>query len=130
MQHVVSVLIDRPIDEVFRFTTDHLAEWSITVIEDEAIEKKPEGVGTTFRVVTENNGQRMNFQGVVTRDDPPHARAIRMTNDMLDIETEFTFENLSGQTRVTQTANVTGKGFFRLLIFVFGSLMQKSSCKA
>jgi hypothetical protein len=63
MRNEVSVEIDRPIDEVFRLTNDHVAEWSIIVVEDEIIDKKPEGVGTTFRTVTEDHGKRMEFQG-------------------------------------------------------------------
>jgi hypothetical protein len=130
MQNAGSVEIDRPIDDVFRLTNEHVAEWSIIVVEDEVLDKKPEGVGTTFRTVTEENGKRMEFQGVVTRHDPPHASAIRLTGEMFDIETEYLFEDLAGRTRVTQRADVAGKGFFKLFMFLFGWLMNKSHCKA
>ena len=130
MHNAGSIEIDRPIDDVFRLTCEHVAEWSIIVVEDEMLDEKPEGVGSTFRTVTEEEGQRMEFQGVITRHDPPHAQAIRLTGDMFDIETEFTFEDLSGRTRVTQRADVTGKGFFKLFMLLFGWLMNKSHCKA
>lgn len=130
MQQEASVEIDRPIDEVFRLTNDHVAEWSIVVVEDEVLDEKPEGVGTTFRSVTEDRGKRMEFEGVVTRHDPPHASSIRMTGDLFDIEAEYTFEDLSGRTRVTQWSNVSGKGFFKAFLFLFGWMMKKSSCKA
>lgn len=130
MQSTGSIEIDRSIDEVFRLTTEHVAEWSIIVVEDELIEEKPEGVGTTFRTVTEDHGKRMEFQGVVTRHDPPRAQAIQLTGQMFDIETEYAFEDLSGRTRVTQRANVTGKGFFKLVMLLTGWLMNKSHCKA
>lgn len=130
MRNEVSIEIDRPIDEVFRLTNEHVAEWSIIVVEDEVLDEKPEGLGTTFRTVTEEYGKRMEFQGVVTRYDPPHAKAIRLTGAMFDIETEFTFEDLSGRTRVTQAATVTGKGFAKLLMFLSGWMMGKSHCKA
>jgi len=130
MRNEVSVEIDRAIDDVFRLTKNHVAEWSITVVEDEVLDEKPEGVGTTFRTVTENHGKRMEFQGIVTRHDPPHAYAIQLTGDTFDIETEVTFEDVSGRTRVTQRANVTAKGFFKLFMFLFGWLMKKSHCKA
>lgn len=130
MQNEASIEIDRPIEDVFRLTNEHVAEWSIVVVEDEVIEQTPEGVGTTFRTVTEDHGKRMVFQGVVTRHDPPYANAARLTGDMFDIDTEFTFEDLSGRTRVTQTADVTGKGFFRLFMFLFGWMMYRSHCKS
>ena len=104
-----SVEIDRPIDEVFRLTNEHVAEWSIIVVEDELIEEKPEGVGTTFRTVTEENGKRMEFQGVVTRYDPPRLNAIMLTGDSFDLDILYTFEDLGGRTRVTQQCDVTGK---------------------
>lgn len=130
MRNEASVEIDRPIDDVFRLTVDHVAEWSIIVVEDDVLDEKPEGVGTTFRTVTEDRGKRMEFQGIVTRHDPPHAHAIQLTGDMFDIETEYTFEGLSGRTRVTQRANVTGKGFFKWFMLLFGWLMNRSHCKA
>lgn len=125
-----SVEIDRPIDEVFRLTNDRVAEWSIVVVENEVLDEKPEGVGTTFRTVTEDHGKKMEFQGIVTRHDPPHASSIKMTGDVFDIEVDYKFEDLSGGTRVTQISNVTGKGFFKVFMFLFGWMMNKSSCKA
>ena len=130
MQSQFSIEIDRPIDEVFRLTNDHVAEWSIIVVEDEVVDETPEGVGTTFRTVTEDHGRRMEFQGVVTRSDPPRAHAVRLTGTSFDIETEFAFEDLSGRTRVTQTASVTGKGFFKVFMLLFGWMMRKSHCEA
>ncbi len=130
MHNEASIEIDRPIDEVFRLTNEHVAEWSIIVIEDEVLSRTPEGVGTTFRTVTEDQGKRMEFQGVITQHDPPHVNAIRLTGTMFDIETKFTFEEHSGRTRVTQTASVTGKGFFKFFMFVFGWMMNRSHCEA
>lgn len=130
MRNTVSIDINRPIDEVFRLTTNHVEEWSIVVVEDEVIAEKPEGVGTTFRTVTEDRGKRMEFEGVITRFDPPRASAIRLINKILVIETEFSFEDLGTATRVTQTATVSGRGFTWLLMIIFGWLMNKSNCDA
>ena len=38
-----SIEIDRPMEDVFRLTTEHVADWSILVVEDEMIEEKPGG---------------------------------------------------------------------------------------
>ncbi len=130
MHNTGSIEIDCPIDDVFRLTNDHVDEWSMIVVENEITDQKPEGVGTTFRTVTEENGKRMEFQGVVTRHDPPYASAVRMTGDMFDIEADYTFEDRGGQTRVTQDSRVHAKGFFKVILFLFGWLMKKSSCKA
>ena len=75
MRSTLSVEVDRPIAEVFDYSMNNVSEWSITCVEDEVLQEKPEGVGTTFRIVTEERGQRMEFQGVVTRHEPPTASA-------------------------------------------------------
>lgn len=102
--------VDRPIAEVFHAASEQIADWSITVSENEILDRTPDGIGTTFRVVTEDRGKRLVFDGTVTHHDPPNFHAVRMTNPMFDIETELTFEELDGHTRVTQVAIVTGKG--------------------
>ncbi len=125
-----SIEIDRPIDEVFRLTNDDVAKWSIIVVEDELIDEGSKGVGTRFRTVTEEHGNRMEFQGVVTAYDPPYALAIKMTGPMFDIEAAYTFEDLGGRTRVAQLSNVTGKGAMKLFFMLFGWMMNRAGCEA
>ena len=127
MQTEGSVEIDRPIHEVFRLTTEDVAKWSIVVVEDEVIEVKPQGVGTRFRTVTEERGQRMEFQGVVTAHDPPYATAVKMIGPMFDIEAAYTFEDLGYRTKVTQFSTVTGKGFLKLFFLLCGWMFKKAS---
>ena len=130
MESEMSVEIERPIEEVFDFTVNHTAEWSIIVVEDEAANETPEGVGSTFRVVTEDRGQRMEFDGVVTRHEPPIAHTVFMEGKQFNIEAEYRFEDLGGRTRVTQRSTVNGKGFVKVMFLLFGWLMKKSSCNA
>ncbi|MGI9455572.1 MAG: SRPBCC family protein [Aeoliella sp.] len=130
MQTAGSIEIDRPIDDVFRLTNEHITEWSNIVVEDEVLNKTPEGVGTTFRTVTEEKGKRMEFAGVVTEYDPPRHTAVQMTGDMFDLDVEYTFDDLGGRTRVTQRSQIKGKGWVKVMFFLFGWMMNKSSCNA
>ncbi|MCH5373981.1 MAG: SRPBCC family protein, partial [Planctomycetes bacterium] len=130
MKSTGSVIIDRPIDEVFKLTNEHVAEWSIVVVAEERDEQTPDVVGSTFRTVTEDHGRKMEFQGVVTHYDPPTFSAVQLTGDAFDIEARYTFEEADGQTRVTQDSDVDGKGFFKVMLFLFGWAMKKSSCQA
>jgi uncharacterized protein YndB with AHSA1/START domain len=125
-----SVEIDRPIEEVFRLTTEHVAEWSIIVIEDTVLDEKPGGVGTTFRTVTEENGKQMVFEGTVVRHEPPFVNAVEMRGQYFDIHAVYLFEDLGGRTRVTQKSEVFGKGIFKLILAVMGWMMRSASCKA
>jgi len=130
MQTTMSVEIDRPINDVFDYTIHNVAEWSIIVVKDEVIDEKPEGVGTTFRVTTEEKGRRMEFDGLVTRHEPPTVHAVLMKGKQFDIEAEYMFEDRGGGTRVTQRSSVHGKGFVKVIFFLFGWLMKKSSSSA
>jgi uncharacterized membrane protein len=130
MKQQASIEIGRPINEVFAYTNDHVPEWSLTVVEDEVVDEKPDGVGTTFRCVTEDHGKRMEFDGVVTRRDPPTLSAIHMAGKQFDIDAEYTFEDLGDRTRVTLLSTVTPKGFLKVVFLLFGWAMNKAGCKA
>lgn len=130
MQSEASVEIDCPIDEVFRAANEDVVQWSRIVVEREVLEAKPEGVGTIFRVATKQNGQRMEFMGVVTRYEPPQVSGVFLQGALFDVEGESHFENLGARTRVTQTSRVKGKGFVKVLFFLCGWLMKKAGRKA
>ena len=130
MKQQATVEIDRPIDEVFEYTNKNVAEWSLTVVEDEVIEEKQGGVGTTFRCITEDHGKRMELQGVITRYEPPNHSEVHLTGQLFDIDAEYLFEDLGGRTRVTQRSTVTPKGFLKIIFFLFGWMMNKAGCKA
>lgn len=132
MHGSVSVDIDRPIGEVFILTNDHVVAWSSMVVEDRPIHLAPDGgVGTTFQIVTEDRGSRMEFMGEVLEYDPPRRSAISMRGQMFDLHAAYDFEDLGqGRTRVTQTSSSRGKGIWRLFLLVLGPLMRKSATKA
>jgi hypothetical protein len=128
MQAEASVEIDRPIEEVFEFTNNHVVEWSITVVEDEVIDETPERVGTTFRCVTLGHGKRMVFQGTVTHWEPPRLSAIQLIGDAFDIEAAYFFEATPDGTKVTQKSVIKPKGFTKVLFFLLGWMMGKAGC--
>ncbi len=131
MKTSTSVEIYRPIEEVFDFTNGNVAQWSLTVIEDTILESKNDGgVGTTFRCVTEENGRRMEFHGLVTRHDRPRLTACRLTGQYFDIDVEYLFEDLGAKTKLTQNSEVHGKGFTKVMFALFGWFMRKAGCKA
>ena len=131
MQTSASVEIDRPIAEVFEYANNNVAEWSITVIEDEVIEEKPGRIGSTFRIVTEERGRKMEFQGeTVAWKEPTHSAAV-LRGQQFDIDVAYDFEDLGGgRTRITQTSRVHPKGFFKVVFFLMGWMFRKAGCKA
>ncbi|MEM1452387.1 MAG: SRPBCC family protein [Planctomycetota bacterium] len=130
MQTELSVDVDRPIQEVFDRTLRDVSAWSITCVEDEVLEETPEGVGTRFRIVTEDRGQRMEFTGEVLEQDAPHRSRAVMVGKSFDIDVTYLFEEIPTGTRVTQDTTVTGKGLFKIVLPVMGFLMKKATCDA
>lgn len=126
MQSEMSIEIDRPIEAVFDFTTNNVAEWSLTVVEEELFDQTPDVVGSMFRIVTEERGKRMVFDGVVTLHEPPTAHSIHLKGQPFNIDAEYRFEDLGGRTRVTQRSTVTGKGLVKVLFAAIGWMMRKS----
>jgi hypothetical protein len=72
----------------------------------------------------------MEFHGMVTRHDPPYASTVVMTGQYFDIEADYVFEDVSGRTRLTQRATVKGRGFFNVMMVLFGWLMRRGGCRA
>ena len=129
MKSHAAIEIDKPIDEVFPRTNEDVATWSLTCVEDELLEDK-DGVGTTFRIVTEERGRRMDFDGVVTKWEPPTLSGVYLTGKQFDIDVDYVFEDLGGRTRVSVSSVVTGKGLFKLMLAVMGVFFRKSGCDA
>ncbi len=127
MQTEISVEIDAPIEQVFDYAINNTKEWSTLIVDDTVINETPEVVGSTFRIVTEERGRRLEFEGAVTHHDPPNAHSVYLKNDMFDLDVEYRFEDLGGRTRLTQGSTVHGKGFVKVMFSLFGWAMKKSS---
>ncbi len=128
MKTEASIEIDRPIEQVFELTNGNVAKWSTVVTEEVVIEDRNNGdVGTKFRLVTEERGKQMVFDGEVTEHRPPRSSRSRLTGKYFDIDAHYLFEDLrNGRTRVTQQAEVTGKGLVKVMMFFMGLFMKKS----
>ena len=127
-----SIEISRPIHEVYDYTLNNVAEWSLTVVSETPIDVKPDnGVGTTYRCVTEDRGQRMTFEGIVTKSEPPTLSVSELTGTSFDIEVAYGFEDLGDSTRVTQVSIVRPKSFFlKFFLKFFAGMATKGGCDA
>ena len=130
MQSDITIEIDAPIEVVFDAACHHVAEWSTVVKEDEVLHETPEVVGSTFRVVTEDRGRKMEFEGVVTIHEQPTRSGATMAGKSFDIEVDYTLEDLGGKTRLRQVTACHGKGFAKLIFFVMKPFMGKAACDA
>ena len=121
MESGVSVEINRPLSEVFRYTNENVSDWSLTVVENEVIEETPEKVGSRFRLLTQDGGRQMEMTGEVTRYEENRLSEVYMVGQGFEISALYEFEDLGGGvTRVTETATVIPKGVVKIFFFLFG----------
>lgn len=123
--------IDKPIAEVFTYTTENPEEWVSIIVSDEIINETPDIVGTTFRTVTEEHGKQLTFEGTITANDPPNSHSSKLVGKQFDIDITQTFEALDdNRTRFTQISEVHPKGFLKIVFALFGWMMNKPNCDA
>ncbi len=128
MKTEASIEIKRPIEEVFQYTLNHVAEWSLTVVENTVVEDVNGGdIGTTFHCVTEEQGNRLEFVGTVIDHKPWTLSTVHLAGPIFSIVIDYHFTDLGGKTRVTQTAELTSKGLLKFILKLLGWATQKAA---
>jgi uncharacterized membrane protein len=111
-----SIVIDRPVEDVFAYVSDvnHLPEWAGTTVEVKDAPAGPLRDGATFADVGKFLGRRFEtpFQATV---EAPHRLVYRSTaGALVPHDWTYTFEPLGDSTRVTLAIEGEPGGFFRL----------------
>ena len=122
-----SVVINRPIEEVFAFVTDveKMPQWSAELVEAKKTSEGPVGVGTTFSAVAKVLGKRMENDHEVSEYEPNSKFAFKPTSGPVQLEIEYTFESVAGGTKFTVVAEAETGGFFKLAAPILARTMQR-----
>lgn len=122
-----SVVIGRPIEEVFAFVTDieKLPRWAAELVEAKVTSQGPVGVGTTWSGVVQFLGRRMENTHQITEFEPNRKFGSETIASPVPLKGEFTFEAVVGGTKVTMVAEVEPGSFFQPAEPVFGRLVQE-----
>jgi uncharacterized protein YndB with AHSA1/START domain len=122
-----SVVINRPIEEVFAYVTnpDNVAEWAGPVTEAKQTSEGPVGVGTTSTRVTEFLGRRSESIYEVTEYEPNRKFAEKTTSGTLQTAEIITFESADGGTKVTIGGEVEATGFGKIAEPVFARMAKR-----
>ena len=113
-----SVVIERPLEEVFAFVADREndALWAPVVTETRKTSEGPLSVGTTYEQSGRFLGRNLEMLFEVTEYEPNHKIGQRLiTSGPLRATSLFSVEAVSGGTRVTLTGEAQAGGFFWLL---------------
>ncbi len=122
-----SVVINRPIEEVFAFVTDFekAPQWMSELVEAKQTSEGPVGVGTTISAVASPLGRRIESTQEVVEYEPNAKYAIKSTSGPVASKDGYTFEAVAGGTKITRVAEAEMSGFFRLAEPLAGRMMRR-----
>ena len=116
MELSTSIMINRPVEEVFSYMTDarNLSNWMSELVEAKQTSEGPVGVGTTISAVANVLGRRIENIQEVTAYEPNGEFAIKATSGPAINDDTFSFESVADGTKVTRTTKGEVGGFFRM----------------
>ena len=119
-----SIVIDRPIDEVFEFTHDPTKDalWQTTLVESKQVTEGPMGVGTRLRQVRHFLGLRIEMALEVTEYEPNGRSAVKTVSGPVPLSGSYVLEPVDGATRLTVAGELDAHGLFKLAEPVFARI--------
>ena len=110
-----SVTINRPLEEVFRFMTNHqnALQWQSGLLEAR-VTNDVVGVGKTWVDVVQFLGRRIEVASELTEFEPLRVVGFKSTSGPIPLEGRYAFEPDGAGTKVTFTLQGEAGGFFKL----------------
>ena len=119
-----SIVIDRPIGDVWQFVHDTSKDalWQTTLSESEKLTDGPLAVGSQVREGRHFLGLRVATTWEVTEYEPNAKSAIRAIAGPVPFTGSYRVEPADGGTRFTVTGQLDAHGFFKLTEPVFARI--------
>ncbi len=124
----LSVVIHRPVEDVFAYSTDtsHWAEWNLGLLEVSA----PEGplhVGTRIREVFKFLGRRIESTFEVVDYELNRRVTFRTVAGPIPMTGTQTYEPVDGDTKLTVSGEGEAGGFFKLTEPVVAQMIRRQN---
>ena len=122
-----SVVIDRPLDEVFAFVTEveNAPLWQAWAVEAKLASNSPQAAGSQYTYVTSFLGRRFESAGEITTYEPNRKYGWRVKSGPVPAEAICTFEAVAGGTKLTMNGNAEAAGFFKLAEPIVGCMAKR-----
>ena len=130
--------IDRSPEELWPWltNTEHLKQWMKGLLEITPVSEGEPGVGFKARMRIREGKKVSDYDEEITRWDPPHALAVRITGGCMPadtaMESAYTVTDMGGHSRVDVVTSGDLKGFWKLfapLMKLFAGSQQRSFFK-
>lgn len=111
-----SVVINQPVEKVFSYVTEveNLSKWMSELVEAEQASNGPVGMGTKISAVANILGRRIESTQEVSKYELNSKFAIKSASGPVKNEDEFTFEPVTGGTKITRMVEGDVAGFFKI----------------
>jgi carbon monoxide dehydrogenase subunit G len=122
-----TVVIKRPIEEVFAFVTDlnNSGTWQSGVLEARMTSPGPIAPGSRYVYTMQLFGRRVETTGEITAYEPPTKYGYKATSGPFPLAGGANLERVEGGTRVTWVAEAEPGGFFALAAPVIIRMAQR-----
>jgi uncharacterized protein YndB with AHSA1/START domain len=121
-----TVVIDRPIEEVFAYVTDqtNTPRWQAGLVEVKRTTVGPIGIGTKHTFVRNFIGRRMEADNEYVAYEPNRLVTFRTTSGP-SLVASYLFDAVPDGTRLTSRVELQGAGLFGLLEPVIGAGLRR-----
>jgi len=118
-----SVVINRPVNEVFAFTNDpnNNAKWQEGVVESRITKQTDDMVGSIVTDVRKLLGRKMESELEVIAFEPNQKTKLKIIKGPVEMEVTQLYEAVDGGTKVSVTMEGEPGGFFKLM----GNALEK-----
>ena len=108
-----SVIIKKPVDRVFKFTTDltNNAKWQSEILVAEQTSDGQFGLGATYRCVNRFLGKRIESEGVISDFEPDKICSFRFSSGSVSGESSYLFHPVNGYTKFTTVGSIKLNNF-------------------
>jgi uncharacterized membrane protein len=123
-----SIVIERPVDDVWRFVHDWNNDplWQTTLRESEQLtEGSPVAIGTRVREARQFLGVRVEVAWELTEYEPYRRSSIETASGPIPFSGSYLFESQNGGTRFTVAGELDAHGLFKLAEPVFARMTQR-----
>jgi uncharacterized membrane protein len=125
-----SEFINRPVEDVFAFISDkeNLPQWASDILSVKLTSDGPKAVGTTFLIVAQAPGQKVETQYTYTTYEKNKTFGGRgVAEPMMVFNDYYQFEPRDQGTHVTLRLEISPRGLFRLLQPVMRLMIGKTT---
>ncbi len=122
-----SIIINRPVEEVWKFITnlENQPKWDRGVLEAKQTSEGLAGVGSTVQVRRQMLGRQRIGEFRVSEYVPNRMLALQASRGQMTAQSRFTFEPVEGGTRLTQTSEVELRGWSKLITPILIPMLER-----